>query len=140
MKKFIKFVKEQGLDNIEQLILNYNIDWRNSPNSLLKLRKPCMKWPMARRQNALWKKLLKSNQTVKALLAWRKLAVAWNHLELAKTTLEKVIGTEGADGAKLSFKDPMLLPVSKEKPTDQNPSVGVVLGMLCRKVGESGQC
>jgi len=136
MRKFIIFVKEQGLDNIEQQILNYNIDWRTAPNSLVELAYAFHEMGYGSAAKRALEKAVEKESNSKGLIGIAELAIQWNHLELAKTTLEKVIDTEGADGAKLPFKDPLLLPVSREKPIDQNPSVGVVVGILSEKLGD----
>ena len=57
-------------------------------------------------------------------------------LDVSRASLIKIIDTYGFDGATLEFPDPMLLPASSEKPVDQNPCIGIVIGILSEKLGD----
>jgi len=136
MKAFLEFTKERGLPDIEQQILSKNIEWRNSPNELIRIAEIFrnMGYPPAVKR-AVGKALEKEMNAV-GLIEIASITIKWNLLDIAQTTLKKIIDVDGFDGAAMLFPDPMLIPVSFEKPVDQDPSVGVTLGIISEKLGD----
>lgn len=136
MKLFLTFTKQEAMPNIEQQILSLNVEWRNYPAELIKIAEVfnILGYP-ASVKRALGKAVEKEESS-SGLVRIGEAAIQWKQLEVAQTALVKIIDVKGPEGAAMLFEDPMLLPVSAEKPVEDSPSVGVVIGILAEKLGD----
>jgi hypothetical protein len=133
---FLRFCKSEGQEDIEQHIISWNIDQRNWPNELINLASVFINLGYSSpAKRALEKAVEKENQT-KGLTKLASFAIQWNMFDVARASLVKIVDAHGFDGASMEFSDPMLLPVSPEKPVDQNPSIGIVIGILSEKLSD----
>lgn len=136
LKAFLIFAKQDGFSDIEQQILSLNIKWRDNPDDLLYIAEIFNSLGYSSSVKQALGKAVEKRQDSSGLARIASAAIHLNQLAVAQTALIKIIDVNGPEGAAMLFKDPMLLPVSAEKPVEQNPSVGVVIGMIAEKLGD----
>jgi hypothetical protein len=136
MKLFLAFTKQEGMADIEQQILSLNIEWRNYPSDLIKIAEVFYELNYPASVKRALGKATEKEENSSGLARIASAAIQWKQLEVAQTALIKIIDVKGPEGAAMLFKDPMLLPVCSEKPVIDNPSVGVVIGIIAEKLGD----
>lgn len=135
LKVFLTFAKEEGLTEIEQQILSRGISRRERPQALVDLATVYHDLGYVSAAKRAMEKALEKETQSNGLMTIASTALKWSMLDVAQTSLEKVIDTDGFEGCAREFPDPMLLAVSSEKPVDRNPCVGVVIGIISEKRG-----
>lgn len=136
MHLFLKFARETSQADLEQEILNYVIEKNDRTSRLVTLAVSLKDGgfePPAKR--ALAKGLEKAEQ-MEELAAVSAPAFEWKLYDLLESTLVKMVDRHGPAAAGMTLPDPMILPVSKEKPLDERPSVAVMIGMLAEHRGD----
>ncbi len=133
---FLDFAKKEKLTDIEQQILSWNVEHRNGPDDLAELASVLNENGYTDAAKRAIEKAIEKESRSNGLMNIASIAIQWNLLKTAQTALMKLIDIEGLDGAKKEFPDPMFLPASQEKPVNQNPSIGVVIGMIAEKLGD----
>ncbi len=136
MAAFLEYCRKEGLADIEQLVISANIDARNRRADLADLaeRLRGLSYP-AGAARAL-DKAVEKERVKEGLFSIALKALSWGYQATARRALERATGLFGFEAAIAPFKDPMLLPVSAEKPVDQDPSVGIVIAMIAERQGE----
>jgi len=136
MKLFLNFAKEAQLADIEQAVLSWNISRRDQPSSLIELAGICIELGYGSSAKRALENALEKENTSKGLMRVASAALAWSMYDVAQTSLKKNIDIDGFSGAALEFPDPMLIPVSEEKPVESDPSVGVAIGIISERLGD----
>ena len=135
MRNFLRIARELRSD-AEQSILEYNMELRDTPQSLLELAQALNDLGYRESARRALTKAADRESNGRVLVVIAEAAIAWNHLELAKKALDKCIAVEGPAGGEIPVRDPLLLPAGRMKPTRQDPSVGILLGIISEKLGD----
>jgi len=136
LKTFLEYTRNEGLSDIEQRIISWNIDQRQKPGHLIKLATFLKETGYEAPARMALEKAIEKEWKSDGLAEIAAVALEWNMLVTAQTSLIKIIDIDGLRGAAREFPDPMLVPASRDKPLDQNPSTGIVVGLIAEKLGD----
>lgn len=136
MTLFLDYAREAGLPSLEQAVVASNVEVRRDRRSLMDLAASLRERGLDAGAKRAVEKAIQFERGQDALVELASTAVRWGHIDVAERALKKVTDTYGFEGAVARFPDPLLLPASVEKPTDDDPSIGIAIGILAEKRGD----